>query len=270
MPELPEVEIVKRNLSEVLNSQPTLVKIDFFRKDLRFVIPIKKLKSLLGSKVINIRRRAKYIIIETTKGDILSHLGMTGSWRYHQLKKNKHDYIQLKFSNNKTLIYSDPRRFGSFEFLDEQTKVKRLAHLGYEPFDENLTADKLKDLLSNKSCSIKVAIMDQKILVGVGNIYASEALFLSGISPQKMAKRLKLAQLKSLLESIRLVLGRAIEAGGSSISDFKNVDGNSGYFQQQHLVYGRNGESCKECGSAIRMKVIAGRSTFWCPGCQNG
>jgi formamidopyrimidine-DNA glycosylase len=272
MPELPEVEVIKNQLTQNLlqkeNSAPRIIKFDFYRKDLRYPIPIKKIRSLEGATLLRIDRRAKYLLFQTDAGAFLSHLGMSGNWCLQKENLKTHDHVRIQFSNGLNLVYSDPRRFGSLEFWDAATEKKRFSHLGYEPFDEKLTAEVLQKLLKNKKVPIKAALMQQEILVGVGNIYASEALFAAKVHPLLSCQKLKLSQAEKILESIRLVLGRAIKSGGSSISDFKNLDQQSGYFQNQHAVYGRAGLQCTLCESKIKMKVVAGRSTFWCPHCQ--
>ncbi len=272
MPELPEVEIVKRGLSEILVDQPKIVRIEFMRKDLRDPMPMARLKKLEGAQILTVHRRAKYLIIETDRGGILSHLGMTGTWRVAgKGEERDHDHIYLHLSNGLRLAYRDPRRFGIFEDIDleHQEKNKRLSALGPEPLDDDFNAGYLKNKLSEKQTSIKVAIMNQEVVVGVGNIYASEALFRSGIRPDKKAGRVSKTQVQLLVQEIKRVLTLAIEAGGSSISDFKNSSGQSGYFQNNFQVYDRKGEPCVVCATPIRSSVLGGRSTFWCRKCQS-
>lgn len=267
MPELPEVEVVKQGLQTYLEKQPTIKKIEFLSPKLRNIIPQKKLKSLAGGKILAIQRRAKYLIIETEKGNILSHLGMTGTWRKLE-HEQKHDHIYLHLSDGVILAYCDPRRFGVFDFIEKGKIHTLLKSLGPEPFDPTLTAQSLWQALRNKNIAIKAAIMDQKILVGVGNIYASEALFAAKIHPKKAARKVTLLQIEVLIGEVRRILQKAIQLGGSSIDDFHAFSGENGEFQDQHLVYDRSGQPCISCQTKLRSEVVAGRNTYWCPNCQ--
>lgn len=268
MPELPEVETVVRDLNELLEDRPKILRFHFYRKDLRDPIPIKKVESLVNESITHFRRRAKYIIMETAKGNLLSHLGMTGAWRLSsELNPKKHDHVAIEFSNGSFLLYSDPRRFGYLGFFTTESHPK-LKDLGPEPLSKDFTSEYLKQKLSNKHTPIKSAIMDQEVVVGVGNIYASEALFLAKISPKKKANRLTLPQIRELILAIQKVLSEAIKAGGSSIRTYISAKGQSGGFQQAHLVYDRDGLPCKVCGTKVRQAKIGARSTFWCPSCQ--
>jgi formamidopyrimidine-DNA glycosylase len=278
MPELPEVEVVKRGLERsLIQPPPSVVRIErfeFLRRDLRYAIPVAKFKKLLGARLLKIARRAKYLIFTTDKGDFLSHLGMTGSWRKLALQQTErpHDHIKMHFlidDAKEVWVYNDPRRFGIFDFLDQECLGQRLGHLGPEPLLEDFTAEVLWRSFRRRSSSVKAAIMDQKIVVGVGNIYASEALFLAGIRPSVKAEKISRTQAEKLVAAIKSVLSQAIEAGGSTISDFKSADDQSGYFQTQHQVYDRAGELCRVCQTRIKVAVTAGRSTYWCPRCQH-
>lgn len=270
MPELPEVETVRRGLAKKIeNKKPVIERIQFLRKDLRDPMPIKKLKTLEGATLLSIDRRAKYLLFNTDRGVMISHLGMTGTWRVASRGEERdHDHIYIYFSNGERWAYRDPRRFGIFDFAALKTLHPRLSALGVEPLEEAFTSEHLLHLLRGKSTSIKVAIMDQKILVGVGNIYASEALFMAGIKPERKALRLKIEDCQRLVSSIKQVLEKAILAGGSSISDFKTFHGTSGDFQNEFQVYDRKNLGCVICATKVKAKVIGGRSTFWCPKCQ--
>jgi formamidopyrimidine-DNA glycosylase len=271
MPELPEVEVVRRGLEDILKDKPVLEKIELMRPDLRDPIPLKKLKTLVGEKILRIERRAKYLLIWTSKGAMLSHLGMTGTWRVAPAGDERlHDHIYLHFSGGLRLAYRDPRRFGIFDFVAASSKNNhpRLVHLGPEPLSEEFTAEGLWQALRKKEVAIKVAIMDQEIVVGVGNIYASEALFLAKIKPSLAAKKISLSRLEILVSEIKKLLQKSIEHGGSSISDFAQASGDSGYFQNNFQVYDRAGEVCLVCGHKIKVQVMGGRSTFWCGHCQ--
>lgn len=269
MPELPEVEVVKLGLEKILKHQPVLEKVELMRPDLRDPIPAKKIRTLVGEKLLSIERRAKYLLFWTEKGAMLSHLGMTGTWRLAPKGQERdHDHIYLHFSDNLRLAYRDPRRFGIFDFVSDPAAHPRLVHLGPEPFAKDLTAEGLWTALRGKKTSIKVAVMDQKILVGVGNIYASEALFAAGIKPTLPAEKVSLARMELFLKEVRRILKDSIAKGGSSISDFAQASGESGYFQNTFLVYDRDQEPCKTCGNKIRSQVLGGRNTFWCTRCQ--
>jgi formamidopyrimidine-DNA glycosylase (fpg) len=269
MPELPEVEVVKRGLEKILENKPTLQKIELKRKDLRDVMPAKKLSTLVGAKILSVERRAKYLLIWTDKGGMLSHLGMTGTWRVApEGDERLHDHIYLHFSGGLRLAYRDPRRFGIFDFIPAGKTHPKLSELGPEPFDASFTGETLWKSLRGKKINLKVAIMDQKVVVGVGNIYASEALFAAGIKPNLPAEKLSAARAEVLVREIRKVLQTSIDSGGSSISDFAQASGESGYFQTLFRVYDRAGEPCVVCKTKIKSTVMGGRSTYWCPHCQ--
>lgn len=269
MPELPEVEVVRQGLEKILEDQPKLEKIELKRKDLRDPMPAKKLNTLIGEKVTHVERRAKYLLLWTDKGAMLSHLGMTGTWRVAPPgDERSHDHIYLHFSGNLRLAYRDPRRFGIFDFVTDPASHPRLVGLGPEPLSKDFTGESLWESLRGKNVALKVAIMDQKVVVGVGNIYASEALFAAGIKPSLPAQKLSLDRAKILVKEIRRILKESIQKGGSSISDFAHASGESGYFQNTFKVYDREGEKCVRCGHIIRAKVMGGRNTYWCPSCQ--
>jgi formamidopyrimidine-DNA glycosylase len=276
MPELPEVETVRSGLEMILAKRPTIKRVRLARKDIRFLIPKDFVVSLEGQTITGVRRRAKYLLIETAKVSLLSHLGMTGSWRI-EAKDNleasigPHDHCFIELSDTRTLVYRDPRRFGVLDLLlpGEETTHLRLKALGPEPFDElTFNPDYLFALSRMRKVAIKVFLMDQRVVVGVGNIYASEVLFRARIRPQKLAGKITKHEAARIVDSVRSILREAIKAGGSSIRDYKNAEGESGSFQQTHQVYERAKEPCRVCGRAIRSKVLGGRSTYWCPHCQ--
>lgn len=273
MPELPEVETVRRGLEKLLETHPTIEQVELTRKDIRFPIPKNFASALEGAKILGVRRRAKYLLIDTPQVSLLSHLGMTGSWRIETKEPahDKHDHCFISLSDRRILVFRDPRRFGVLDLVKpgEESKHKLLKALGPEPLDaKTFSAEKLYDRSRKRKVSIKVFIMDQKTVVGVGNIYASEALFRAKIRPQKLAGKMSRHESERLVDSIRSVLEEAINAGGSSIRDYKNAGGESGAFQDAHQVYERGGEPCRVCGATVRSKVIGGRSTYWCPKCQ--
>jgi formamidopyrimidine-DNA glycosylase len=271
MPELPEVENVRRGLAEILKDHPVVTKVELKRADLRGEIPARKVRSLVGEKILAVDRRAKYLLLRTAKGSFLSHLGMTGTWRVAALGDERlHDHIYLHFANGLRLAYRDPRRFGCFEFvaLNKELEHPMLKDLGLEPFAREFQGDALKALFQNKQVAVKVALMDQKLVVGVGNIYASEALFEAKIRPKTKALRLSREKCESLVAAVRSVLQKSIEAGGSSISDYEDLSGERGSFQNSFKVYDRAGLPCVNCGTKISAENLGGRSTYWCRNCQ--
>lgn len=271
MPELPEVETVRKGLEDILKKKPEITKIELMRKDLRDPIPVKKVQALVGQKITSVERRAKYLLLRTPKGSLLSHLGMTGTWRLAVPGDERlHDHIYLHFAGGLRLAYRDPRRFGIFDFvaIGQEEKHPKLKILGYEPLSEAFTGEVLWEKFRGKAVAVKVAIMDQKIVVGVGNIYASEALFRAGIRPTTKAMKVSREKCDRLVAAIKEVLEESIAAGGSSISDYEQFSGESGYFQQRFKVYDRQGEKCVVCGTPISAQVLGGRSTYWCSNCQ--
>jgi len=270
MPELPEVETVKEGLNKIIEPPQVIRQVTFWRKNLRTDLPLKESKNLSGQEIKKIYRRAKYIIIETNDYSIISHLGMTGSWRVSHEAPGTHDHVGLELSNGTRLVYRDPRRFGIFDILpkDQLNQDQRFRLLGPEPLSNDFNEAYLFSRSRHKKVPVKNFIMDQRVVVGVGNIYASEALFMAQISPLVQAQKVSQAKYKLLVRSIEKVLTKAIKSGGSTIRNFAAADGESGYFQQSLKVYGRDGEPCRKCGTRIKNKILAGRSTFWCVKCQ--
>ncbi len=269
MPELPEVETVRRGLENILSHKPMLEKIELKRPDLRFPIPAKKVKELEGQTILSVGRRAKYLYFETAKGFLISHLGMTGSWRTKDdTELGTHDHVILHFSGNLGLIFRDPRRFGVLDF-SKDLSGKPFSLMGPEPFSDEFSATYLKSKFKNKTAPIKNVLMDQRVVVGIGNIYASEILFECKIKPQKPAGRVTFLQLQMIIEKTREVLNRAILAGGSTLQDFTHTNGDSGKFQNEFFVYAKDGQPCRICRAVIKTRSMAGRSTFWCARCQH-
>lgn len=274
MPELPEVETVCRGLEPVLAGQ-VIVKADVRRKDLRKPFP-KGLKSLLESaKVTHITRRAKYVRIHLDNDYVLLiHLGMSGRIVFHprDYKPQTHDHFILHMKNGQQIVLNDSRRFGIVDIVRtaDMDAHALFAHLGPEPLSNSFSGPVLIAALAGKKAAIKQAIMDQRIVVGVGNIYASEALFMAGIHPAKAAGTIKPAQAEALVSAIKTVLQQAIKAGGSTLRDHRQANGELGYFQHRFSVYDREGQSCVACaGKQPVMRIIqGGRSTFYCPACQ--
>lgn len=268
MPELPEVETIKNGLLSLVGKKVNQVIIRFPR--LRYPLDQKELDKALGQEIIKITRRAKYLIFHLQKGHIIFHLGMSGRLTLYTdaplLKK--HDHVDI-LCGSCTLRYNDPRRFGCIVFKDNLEESEMIKALGPEPFSAEFNSDYLSSRLKTRNTPIKQLIMDNNIVVGVGNIYASESLFLSKISPLRIGKNVSPKEYEILVSNIRKVLKEAIEAGGSSLRDYKNANGELGYFQQSHNVYGRAKDSCKNCGAIILEIRLGQRNSFYCPSCQS-
>jgi len=275
MPELPEVEITRLGLIPLVNQ--TVAKVVIRNASMRWPIPDHLPDTLANQTLVSLSRRAKYILAEfkdptgELTGTLLLHLGMSG--RISLLDRNyppeKHDHFDLVFQDGRVLRLRDPRRFGAVLWAGLQPKTHALLHpLGPEPLEPNFDANYLHAQLSTRSAAIKVAIMDSHLVVGVGNIYASESLFRARIHPETPAKSLTLKQCEILVEEIKATLQAALVAGGSSLRDFFGVNGNIGYFQQEYFVYGRTDEPCKVCSKPIKCIRLGQRSTFYCANCQ--
>lgn len=271
MPELPEVETTRRGIEPHVAGQRVRECI-VRRTDLR--LPVSEtLAEVEGKKITAIRRRSKYLLLETDGGTaVIVHLGMSGSLRIVKPAEpwKKHDHVAFTLGNGRQLRFHDPRRFGlvlqvSLADLQEHPLLKSL---GPEPFDEAFDAAYLKTRFANRAVAVKVALMDAKTVVGVGNIYASEALFRAGILPQTPAGKLSKPRLERLVTAIREVLTDSIEQGGTTLRDFVGSDGEPGYFRQRLFVYERKGEPCRRCGTPVRHAVMGQRSTYWCGRCQ--
>ncbi|MCF6180136.1 MAG: bifunctional DNA-formamidopyrimidine glycosylase/DNA-(apurinic or apyrimidinic site) lyase [Geopsychrobacter sp.] len=270
MPELPEVETVRRGL------EPRVCG----RRITRAVCRVAKLRLPLdpqldalvrGQRIHAITRRAKYLLFGLDRGTLLLHLGMSGVLRLvdQDCPVVKHDHLDLHLDNRQLLRYNDTRRFGLLLYLQGEPLTHRLlSHLGPEPLGHDLAEDYLFIRSRNRKLAIKNFIMDQKVLVGVGNIYASEALFVAGIDPRRMAASLSRKEACTLLEAIQSILTEAIAAGGTTLKDFRQSDGKPGYFKQRLQVYGRKEQGCLRCGEPLRSLVLGQRSTFFCPQCQ--
>lgn len=271
MPELPEVEIVKRGLELLLKNESVIREVRQSDFSLRHNPQAKTLKKIVNQRIHSLQRRAKYILFELDDYYLLSHLGMTGSWRVGG-QPQVHDHIWVQLHDGRELIYRDPRRFGLFDIIPKNKLATdpRLLSLGPDPLlTMPFPHQDLLQRLKRHHASIKAFIMDQKNLVGVGNIYASEALHRAGIHPLQLSHELSEKAWLSLYKQIVLVLEKAIAAGGSTIRDFRQAGGSQGYFQDQFLVYGREGELCHGCSKErIVSQPIVGRNTFWCKVCQ--
>jgi formamidopyrimidine-DNA glycosylase len=270
MPELPEVETSRRGIEPYLLNKK-IKRITIRQHRLRWPIPANLPALAEGQKIREICRRAKYIYLKLDNGNIIIHLGMSGSLRIctDKTAAEKHDHIDIQVSNNKILRLRDPRKFGCVLWAPDDINQHRLIKpLGPEPLDDLFDATYLHDKASNRTCSIKTLIMNSHIVVGVGNIYASEALFRAGINPKRKAGNISLVRMEKLVVAIKLTLQLAIKEGGTTLRDFTGTDGQPGYFAQKLLVYGRYGEKCTQCGAMIKKITQQGRSTFYCTGCQ--
>ena len=270
MPELPEVETVRRGITPHIEGE-SIESVVIRHPTLRWPIP-SELQQLLPGKIVRrIERRAKYLLLHVDTGTLILHLGMSGTLRV--LAANtpavKHDHFDLVMNNGQLLRLNDPRRFGAVLWSEHPVEQHPLINaLGPEPLDQQFSGDYLFERSRKRNVAIKQLIMDNKIVVGVGNIYASESLFLSGIDPQRKAGSISKARYQRLVESIKQVLADAIKQGGTTLKDFTQSDGRPGYFAQQLRVYGRTGESCTQCSSTIKQITQGQRTTFFCPRCQ--
>lgn len=280
MPELPEVETVKRGLEPVMTGQ-ILSRVELRRADLRIPFPANLPKLLEGHKILRLSRRAKYLFVHLSNDKILIiHLGMSGKMiiikNMQGYEPLKHDHMILHIGKGTGVVFNDPRRFGMVMLMDEaeMTAHSSFAPLGPEPLADEFTGEVLRERLARKSMPIKLALLDQHIVAGVGNIYASEALSIAGISPLRKSSDISTAKAEKLVNAIKDVLLRAIEAGGSSLKDHRQADGNLGYFQHSFSVYDRAGEPCPRCKGGVKKKSViqkimqSGRATYYCPSCQ--
>jgi formamidopyrimidine-DNA glycosylase len=284
MPELPEVETVRRGLEPIVTGA-RILRVDQRRPDLRFPFPERLQERLLGAQIEEVRRRAKYLLFPLSTGQtMLAHLGMTGRFSLHAAERvlapgafyatdppSGHEHLLIGLdapTGPFDLVYSDPRRFGFVELLSEEEAAKRFDGMGTEPLSDAFTPDALLRKLAGKATPMKAALLDQRVVAGLGNIYVCEALYRAGISPRRLAKSLGRARAERLVPHIKAVLGEAIAAGGSTLRDYAGADGREGAFQQRFDVYDRAGAACRRCGGTISRYVQSGRSTFACGGCQ--
>lgn len=273
MPELPEVETVTNQIRPKLIGRKFL-SVSFSDKNLRYNTPKARFDLALNSCIEKVERRAKYIqIFFANKNVLVLHLGMSGCIKFNSVNSDraKHDHIIAELDSDENFVFNDPRRFGMFDVTSEyDLKIsKYFKDLGPEALSSDFNENYLHKVCKASKTSIKTVIMNQNIVVGVGNIYALESLFKTGIHPQTNANQLTKSKCKKLIENIKATLLIAIEKGGSSIRDYKQVDGSSAYFQHEFLVYGKEGENCKICGTKIERVVQNNRSSFFCPNCQS-
>lgn len=272
MPELPEVETVCRGLQQNIVNQ-TIKQVKIHQSQLRYKIPQDIVSDLCEQKILAIKRRAKYILVHLTKKILLVHLGMSGTLNFYTeaTKRKKHEHVIINFTNGNVLCYEDTRRFGCILYLNKEELINHrlLYNLGIEPLSSTFDAYYLIQQCAKRKQPLKSVLMNSKIVVGIGNIYASEICFLSKISPFIPAQQVTMTQCENIVKATKEVLSAAIHAGGTTLRDFKSSEGKNGYFQQQLHVYGRVNESCFNCQELIVKKVLAQRSTFYCVKCQN-
>lgn len=282
MPELPEVETVMRGLTPAMENT-VIARADVNRPDLRWPFPERMAERLTGSRVKSLRRRSKYILADlSTDETLLIHLGMSGrmlvsgdplgQFVHDHPAPEKHDHVVFHMENGARITFNDPRRFGAMDLLDTATAPEHplLASIGPEPLGNDFHEDYLVETLKNRKTPIKSALLDQKIVAGLGNIYVCEALYRAKIAPARHVNKLSSARIRSLVPIIREVLSEAIAAGGSSLKDFRQADGELGYFQHSFDVYGREGQPCRtpDCAGTVTRITQSGRSSFYCPQCQ--
>ena len=270
MPELPEVETTVRGLRPVLTDR-RLTSVATLRPDLRRPFPDDLRQRMTGVRVTALRRRAKYGLIDTDRGDtMIFHLGMSGRWRIDPGDIGRHDHLVIETDDGRRLALNDPRRFGSVDLVrtDAIDDFAPFRLLGPEPLGATFDARHLATVLAGRAAPIKALLLDQRIVAGLGNIYVCEALNRSGIAPSLAGGAISLDRLDTLVHAVRAVLLAAIDAGGSTLRDYAQPDGALGYFSTQFRVYGRTGADCP-CGGVIERRAEGGRSTFWCPACQH-
>lgn len=282
MPELPEVETVRRGLLPAMDGR-IIERADVNRPDLRWPFPKNMAVRLTGQQVLGLRRRSKYILADLSSGEsLLIHLGMSGrmqvsgvtigNFHYDHPEPAKHDHVVLHMEGGARVTFNDARRFGAMDLLstDAADSHKLLAPIGPEPLGNEFSESYLYEALKNRNSPIKSVLLDQRIVAGLGNIYVCEVLHRAGISPTRKAKSISQQRISSLIPIIRDVLGEAIESGGSSLRDYRQADGELGYFQHNFRAYGREDAPCTtpECSGLIRRIVQSGRSTFYCATCQ--
>ncbi|MFK5913310.1 MAG: bifunctional DNA-formamidopyrimidine glycosylase/DNA-(apurinic or apyrimidinic site) lyase [Woeseiaceae bacterium] len=270
MPELPEVETTRRGIAPHIEGN-TISKVIVRNRSLRWPIPTGLNKKLSHLNINSVVRRAKYLLLNTDVGTLIIHLGMSGSLRILKIDEavEKHDHFELQFENGICLRLRDPRRFGCVLFHKGNVlEHKLLINLGPEPLDEAFNSELLFQKSRKRKTSIKQLIMDAKIVVGVGNIYASEALFLAKIKPKRLAGKITKQNSENLSKAIKTILTKAIKQGGTTLKDFRSSDGKPGYFQQKLKVYGRENEPCTICSKPIKQITLGQRSTYYCTSCQ--
>ncbi len=271
MPELPEVETTLRGISAYILNTP-IIKVSVRNARLRWPVPEELAEQITHHKIIAIKRRAKYLLLSLDSGTIIIHLGMSGNLKivYPETAYEKHEHVEFCFANGHALRLTDPRRFGAVLWTCDDIKAHPLLkHLGPEPLSEEFNAEYLYAQSRNKKIAIKQFIMNSKIVAGIGNIYANEALFASAVHPGRAAGKISKKRYHNLCAEIKKILEQAILQGGTTLKDFVGGDGKPGYFQQQLMVYGRKGEACCKCQKPLKEIRQGQRSTVYCTHCQN-
>jgi formamidopyrimidine-DNA glycosylase len=270
VPELPEVETTRRGLEPLIVNKKVL-SVHIYKEKLRWIIPSHLIETLKQKTIKKISRRAKYLLIDFNNGQLVIHLGMSGSMSVVPSTESlkKHHHFELKLDNSTSVRFHDPRRFGSILWQDNGSQLKLLDNLGPEPLSYEFNNEVLYNASIGKSKNIKTFIMDSKVIVGVGNIYASESLFLAGISPKRVSGKTSKNRYQALTKSIKKILTDAINNGGTTLNDFSNVDGNPGYFSQVLSVYDREDMPCIRCTGKIKRIIQNQRATYYCPKCQS-
>jgi formamidopyrimidine-DNA glycosylase len=272
MPELPEVETIRRSLRpRIVGKRISAVEVRESR--LRRPVPRNLSHRLVGRRIEDVERRAKYLLLRLTGGEcVLVHFGMSGSLILHSIPAApvRHDHVRIRLSDGSEMVLNDPRRFGLLKVVASANlaSTPELRALGTDPLDDEFTPEYLRSRLRESRRAVKNLLLDQTALAGLGNIYSNEALFRARIRPTRRAHRVRTSEIPALREAIRVVLREAVELGGSSIADYRDGEGRPGYFQLRLRVYDRAGEPCTECATRIRRIEQAGRSSFYCPACQ--
>lgn len=271
MPELPEVETVVQGLSSLWTGR-CFTRIEVRRPDLRRPIPVDLAQRLVGARVQTVRRRAKYGLVDTDRGDtLIFHLGMSGRMRCDPPRRDRHDHVLFVTDDGHVVALNDARRFGLLDLVPtaEWAMHPLLVGLGPEPLGPDLTPDYLHKVCGARASMIKAVLLDQRLIAGIGNIYACEALYAAHIHPQRPAAQIDSSDSERLVQAIRTILQAACQAGGSTLRDHANLSGEMGYFQHDWRVYGRAGQACLSCGTPVARITQAGRSSFFCPSCQS-
>ena len=271
MPELPEVETTRRGVLPHARGE-TIAGVVVRERRLRWPVPLELERLLPGAVIDDVERRGKYLLFRTGAGTLIGHLGMSGSLRVVSApeKPGRHDHVDIALGNGKILRYNDPRRFGCLLWTPgDPREHELLCQLGPEPLRKGFNAAHLHQLSRGRKAAVKTFIMDSRVVVGVGNIYANEALFLAGIRPGRAAGRVTAPRYEKLVRAIKSVLGAAVEQGGTTLRDFVGGDGKPGYFQQQLNAYSRGGEPCRNCGELLTETRLGQRSTVYCRRCQS-
>jgi len=272
MPELPEVETTRRGIEPHVERR-RIVELVVREPRLRWRVPPSVARAVCNASIVGVRRRAKYLLIDLDRGSsLILHLGMSGSLRVlpTDTPRLKHDHFDLTLDSGHTLRFNDPRRFGSLHFVEGNAlDHPLLASLGPEPLEKAFDADYLWRASRERKVAVKSFLMNAHIVVGVGNIYASEILFRAGVRPGRQTRHLKRKEIECIVEAIKAVLTQAVKVGGTTLRDYVGADGSPGYFRQKLFVYERAGEPCRRCGDLVRHRIQAQRSTYWCHTCQS-